>query len=284
MKHQNNIKEAIVLAGGLGTRLRSVIPDLPKCMAPVAGKPFLAYLIDYFVRQGIEKFIFALGYKSEDFEDFLRSKLAKADGGGGAGAVGSGVGAAGAGVDGAGGSVGHAEGPCDAGGPHYELSVEKEPLGTGGAIRLACGKASRQNVLVLNGDTFFGIGLHELSAFHDRQQADCTLCLKPMKNFDRYGVVELGQDQRIRDFREKQFYETGLINGGVYALNVPRFMEKPMPEKFSFEKDWLEKFHASQRMCGLVQDEYFIDIGIPEDYERAQRELPDALRMKEDSR
>lgn len=243
MNSQNTIKEAIILAGGLGTRLRSVIPDLPKCMAPVAGRPFISYVTDYFRRQGIEKFVFALGYKSEAFEDFLRTEFP----------------------------------PGDA---TYRLSVEKEPLGTGGAIRLACQQVSERNVLVLNGDTFFGIRLGELASFHHQKAAHCTLCLKPMQNFDRYGVVELGPEQAILDFREKQFYPEGLINGGVYALDAERFRTEGLPEKFSFEKDWLEKFYDIRRMAGLVQDEYFIDIGIPEDYERAQLELPFALKAK----
>jgi D-glycero-alpha-D-manno-heptose 1-phosphate guanylyltransferase len=202
-------------------------------MAPVAGKPFIAYVTDYFSRQGIQKFIFALGYKSEHFEGFLQSEL-----------------------------------PATG----YEISVEKEPLGTGGAIRLACSLAKEKTVLVLNGDTFFGIQVDELSAFHREKQADCTLCLRPMENFDRFGVVEVDEDQRVRSFREKQFYKSGLINGGVYALDRARFLQEPLPEKFSFESGWLEKVYTSRRLFGLVQDNYFIDIGIPEDYERVQRE------------
>lgn len=229
------IKEAIILAGGLGTRLRSAVPELPKCMAPVAGQPFLSYIIDYYLREGVEKFIFALGYKSEHFEDFLRTKLP---------------------------------------GSACQISVEKEPLGTGGAIRLACNLVQETNVLVLNGDTFFGIRPDELASFHKEQGAHCTLCLKSMRNFDRYGVVDLGEDRRIDNFREKQFYEKGLINGGAYALNAVRFREEDLPEKFSFEKDYLEKSYPGGHFFGLEQDGYFIDIGIPEDYERAQRELP----------
>jgi D-glycero-alpha-D-manno-heptose 1-phosphate guanylyltransferase len=234
MGSQKGIKEAIILAGGLGTRLRSAVPDLPKCMAPVAGKPFLSYLIDYLAQQGVERFIFALGYKSEAIEDFLRGKFA--------------------------------------GKPTYRLSIEKEPLRTGGAIRLACEQAKEDNVLVLNGDTFFGIDAVELATFHSQKQADCTLCLKPMQNFDRYGVVELGSDGRVTRFLEKEFYQEGLINGGVYALNLPRFLEQPLPSVFSFEKDWLERSYSDRALFGLVQDGYFIDIGIPADYDRAQRE------------
>jgi D-glycero-alpha-D-manno-heptose 1-phosphate guanylyltransferase len=228
------LREAIILAGGLGTRLRSAVPDLPKCMAPVNGRPFIAYVIDYFRQAGIEKFIFALGYKSEHFENFLGSMLPAGN---------------------------------------FQLSVEQEPLGTGGAIRLACTRTTEQHVLVLNGDTFFGIRLDELAAAHQGHHAHCTLCLKPMQDFDRYGVVELDGDQRISSFREKQFYHSGLINGGVYALDATQFLQEGLPEKFSFEKDYLEKMYTSRRLFGLAQDDYFIDIGIPEDYERAQNTL-----------
>ena len=94
-----------------------------------------------------------------------------------------------------------------------------------------------------------------------------------MNNFDRYGVVELNARHQITSFREKKYYENGLINGGVYALNIPSFLNDAMPEKFSFEKDYLEKFYSIRKMSGVIQDEYFIDIGIPEDYNRAQNEL-----------
>lgn len=232
------IREAIILAGGLGTRLRSAVPDLPKCMAPVKGRPFIGYVIDHFRRTGIERFIFALGYKSDHFENFLQTEFP--DGG-------------------------------------YTISLEAEPLGTGGAIRLACTVAKDPVVLVLNGDTFFRIELEELSAFHNLMLADCTLCLRPMENFDRFGVVELDTEQRVTQFREKQYYPTGLINGGVYALDRRRFLQEELPEKFSFEKDYLEAFYTRRRLFGLVQNGYFIDIGIPEDYTRVQREINQLL-------
>lgn len=228
------MKECIILAGGLGTRLREAVPDLPKCMAPVAGRPFLSHVIGYFQQEGIERFIFALGYKSEAIETFLQTRYA---------------------------------------GLSYQCSREETPLGTGGAIRLACTLAVNRNVLVLNGDTLFKIKLSRLASFHDQLDADCTLTLKPMQQFDRYGVVELAANQSVRSFREKQFYESGYINGGVYALNVTRFMQEALPEKFSFEKDYLEKLYTQRKIYGQVQNEYFIDIGIPADYARAQEEL-----------
>lgn len=232
------IREAIILAGGLGTRLRSAVPDLPKCMAPVKGRPFIGYVTDHFRRAGITRFIFALGYKSDHFEDFLQAEFP--DGG-------------------------------------YDISLEAEPLGTGGAIRLACTVAKDPTVLVLNGDTFFRVGLGELSASHHSHRADCTLCLRPMENFDRFGVVELDDDLRVTRFREKQYYTSGLINGGVYALDRESFLKEELPEKFSFEKDYLEAFYTRRRLFGLVQNSYFIDIGIPEDYSRIQQEINQLL-------
>ena len=228
------IKEAIILAGGLGTRLRSVVADLPKCMAPVAGRPFLHYVIAHLQKEGIQKFIFSVGYKSEAITNFVKMELREID---------------------------------------FKFSIEEEPLGTGGAIKLSCKRISEHNVLICNGDTLFKIDVQKLSNSHFQHHADCTLCLKPMNNFDRYGVVELNNDLSVKSFREKQHYQSGIINGGVYALNADSFMKEDLPEKFSFEKDYLEKYVAERKMYGVIQDEYFIDIGIPEDYERAQGEL-----------
>ena len=103
--------------------------------------------------------------------------------------------------------------------------------------------------------------------------AACTLLLKPMQHFNRYGVVEVEDDGRIKSFHEKKQYQQGLINGGLYMLNIESFLSKSLPEKFSFETAYLEKFYTQNHMYGLIQDEYFIDIGIPEDYARAQSEL-----------
>lgn len=232
------IKEAIILAGGLGTRLRSVVADKPKCMAPVAGKPFLHYLISLLQKNGVEHFIFSVGYLHEIIEDYLKKNYPELK---------------------------------------YKISFEEEPLGTGGAIKQACSKAFGKNVIVCNGDTLYKIDCNLLSNFHKEKNAVCSLSLKPMADFDRYGVVELNEDHSIKLFKEKQFYKSGLINGGVYALDVNRFLKENLPEKFSFEKEFLEKNINPENqiatLFGQVQDEYFIDIGVPEDYKKAQVEL-----------
>ena len=152
------IKEVIILAGGLGTRLKSTIPDLPKCMAPVNGGPFLFYVINYLRRLGIEKFIFSLGYKHEVIEAYLQNEFSTLD---------------------------------------FQCLIEKEPLGTGGAILASCYRTSGKIVLVLNGDTIFKSDIERAFADHIKHDSDCTLLLKPMENFDRYGVVELNEDDSV---------------------------------------------------------------------------------------
>jgi D-glycero-alpha-D-manno-heptose 1-phosphate guanylyltransferase len=231
---QEQVTEAVILAGGMGTRLRSAVPGLPKCMAPVAGHPFLYHVIAYLQQQGIQRFIFSLGYMSDAIINYINEQHPAID------AV---------------------------------FSVEAEPLGTGGAIQLACAKAVTEDILVMNGDTLFSAAIPGLAAVHFAKKAHCTLALKPMLNFDRYGLVMLDEDSRIIDFSEKKFYKKGYINGGVYLLNVPGFLQEDLPLKFSFEKDYLEKMYPSRRMYGMPQDVYFIDIGIPEDFERANKEL-----------
>jgi D-glycero-alpha-D-manno-heptose 1-phosphate guanylyltransferase len=228
------ISTAIILAGGLGTRLQNVVSDLPKCMAPVAGQPFLKFVMDELLQQGITHFILSVGYKRESIIDFVQHNYPSIN---------------------------------------IRFAIEQEPLGTGGAIKLAAGLCKEKNAFIINGDTIFKIDLKELSDKHYQFHADCTLSLKPMNQFDRYGVVEINQENRIISFQEKKYYESGLINGGVYALKIASFLKEELPEKFSFEKEYLEQFYTSKKFYGYINDGYFIDIGIPADYERAQTEL-----------
>lgn len=231
-------KEAIILAGGLGTRLRSVVHDVPKCMAPVGGRPFLHYIIQYLKAEGIEKFIFSLGYKSEVILEYLHHLQPQID---------------------------------------FDYTIEETPQGTGGGIRMAATKATEDNVIVCNGDTYFHVPLLGITEFHKRNQASCTLALKPMKDFNRYGAVEIDASFRIQSFQEKKEYKNGLINGGIYALSVREFLAQTHAGVFSFEADFLEKTvnqSATHSIYGYVHDSYFIDIGIPEDYARANKEMP----------
>ena len=233
-------QEAIILAGGLGTRLKSVLADLPKSLGPVAGKPFLEYLLEYAGQQGIHKFVFALGYKTELIEEFVKSFLPK---------------------------------------EQYSFSIEEQPLGTGGAIFKACRQIKGENAFVLNADTFFSVDFSALFSEHENKKATCTLALKPMKSFDRYGAVELNREKQVTGFSEKKYHQEGLINGGVYVLQVKSFLQKTFPEIFSFEKDYLEKEYLKKDVFGMISDAYFIDIGVPEDYKRAQTEL--LFRLKD---
>jgi len=222
---------AIVLAGGLGTRLRGVINDLPKPMAPVNGKPFLHYVLLYLSEQNIGKAILSVGYKSEAIEDYFRGKYI---------------------------------------GIEIVYCKENEPLGTGGGIKKAF-ELVDDFAFVLNGDTFFDIDLAALKSFYFETSSDISLALKQMKNFDRYGTVQMNEE-RISRFTEKKFLAHGLINGGVYFFHKKIF-DTVAEQKFSFEKDVLEKYVNDKKINGKVFDNYFIDIGIPEDYAKAQEDF-----------
>lgn len=225
---------AIVLAGGLGTRLREAVPDLPKCMAEVAGRPFVSHVIDALRMQGVERFVFSLGYKADVIQAYLEEHYPTLN---------------------------------------YTVAIEEDPLGTGGAIQLSLQHTDADTVLVANGDTLFRVDAGQLLDMHKTRGAECTLALKPMKDFDRYGVVDTDENGRIVSFREKQFYSEGLINGGIYLLDRKKFLARSFPQRFSFEKDYLEAFYAQGGFYGLEQQGYFIDIGIPSDYAKAQDDL-----------
>ncbi len=227
------IREAIVLAGGFGTRLQKVVSEVPKPMAPVAGKPFLQYILDYLIQHKVNHAVLAVGYLHETIINFFGDKYESLD---------------------------------------ITYSIESNPLGTGGGILQACNYVKGNNVFVINGDTFFDVDLVELSALHQHNHALLTLALKKMERFDRYGTVDLDADGRISGFLEKKYLDEGLINGGIYCLNKQIFHPE-LPEVFSFEKEILEKEIVNRKIYGLRSEGYFIDIGIPEDYERAQTDF-----------
>lgn len=231
--------EAIILAGGLGTRLQGVIGAYPKCMAPVNGRPFLGYLFDYLERQQCTRVILSLGYKHKIITDWVEEQDVLFE---------------------------------------IDCAIEQEPLGTGGGILAAMSIAETEDVAILNGDTMFDVHLAELKRFHKSNNAEATLALKKMHSFDRYGIVNTDAKGIITAFEEKQFCEEGLINGGAYFINTDAFMKRELPDKFSFEKDYLEKFCGQRQFYGYISDSYFIDIGIPADYDKAQLDFKTLFR------
>ncbi len=228
------ITEAIVLAGGLGTRLRSEVAELPKAMAPINGRPFLEYLFDYFLHHGITTVHLSVGYKADAIQAHFGSR-------------------------------------------YRELTLnyvsEEEPLGTGGAILKALKQAHSQTVLATNGDSIFACDLKAFGRFHAAHDSQLSLALKPMTNFDRYGTVTLNNADRVTGFQEKQPQDSGLISAGMYLINRNWLLAKSLPEKHSMERDVLEAFHAEDAMHGFQSSAYFLDIGIPEDFQKAQHEF-----------
>lgn len=225
------LADVIILAGGFGTRLQTVVADRPKCMADINGKPFLHYVCRYLEPYQPRKVIFSVGYLKEQVIDYVSANTWQFD---------------------------------------VDFAEESEPLGTGGAVLHSLTKSDTDDFFVLNGDTFFDVNLDAQLAFQKSTMADATLALKPMQQADRYGLVEINNDQSVISFKEKQVGSSGLINGGVYCVYRQGFESIPFPEKFSFEKDYLEQFLQQRNVMGLVQDAYFIDIGIPDDYEKAK--------------
>lgn len=223
--------EAIILAGGWGSRLQASVPDVPKVLAPVAGKPFLSFVIDFLRMQGVTRFVFALGYKAEQVEKFLKESYPTLS---------------------------------------YAITKETELLGTGGAIRLALQKTKAKQVLIVNGDTLFKADIPFLFQQHLSRSATCTLALSQTENASRFGSVELQEDGCITSFKEKNESATGWINGGIYVLNKERFFSHSFPAKFSFEEDFLKSFLHTGTIYGIPQNGFFIDIGIPEDFQKAQ--------------
>lgn len=183
--------QAIILCGGLGTRLKSVIKDIPKPMAPINNKPFLEFIFEYLKRQGIKEIILAVSYKYEVIQEYFKDEFL---------------------------------------GIKIKYSIEKEPLGTGGAIKEAL-KFIKNEACVLNGDTFFDIDLNKLKL----NGGKIYLALKQMNDFDRYGTVNVDKQGFVISFEEKIFKTQGLINGGIYLLTKDIFNE------FDLEKNFLLK-------------------------------------------
>ncbi len=231
------IREAIILSGGLGTRLRGVVDDIPKPMAPVAGKPFLEHLLDELSNYGFEHIVLAVGYKHEVIQDYFGNSYKDIK---------------------------------------LSYSIEKELLGTGGAILQASNFLHSEETFVINGDTFFKVDYAQMEEKAKFLKSDLCIALKPMKNFDRYGSVKL-KEKRVIGFKEKQKLSEGLINGGIYWLKKTLLNTYHSEIRFSFETDLMPKELTSKNITGFVSDAYFIDIGIPEDYKMANAYFSDVL-------
>jgi D-glycero-alpha-D-manno-heptose 1-phosphate guanylyltransferase len=221
---------AIVLAGGLGTRLRDVVADLPKPLAPVAGRPFLAIVLEQLLAQGFDRAVLAVGYRHE--------------------------------------AIRSAFGACF-GRLQLSYSVEPQPLGTGGAIRQAARQCRDTDVFVLNGDSYVELDFARMRSAHESAGACLTVCAVEVADASRYGRIR-AEDGRIGGFEEKRAAGPGLINAGIYLMRADLLETLALPEAFSFERDVLAAKLQDLRPRLYVASGRFIDIGVPEDYARAQ--------------
>ncbi len=220
--------KAIILAGGLGSRLQDIVKDLPKPMAPVGGKPFLEYLLLQLKRSGITDVILSVGYKKDVIKSYF--------------------------TDGS------------SFGMRIDYSEENEPLGTGGALKQAIFKNNDSRFIVMNGDSFFNLSLVDLIRYHTSKPAMITMGLAIVKDRSRYGGVELNDDDgSIRSFQKDGSATAGLINSGVYVIN--RDIVQFVPDgPVSFEESVLPILKNSHLLYGKTFDDFFLDIGISKDY------------------
>jgi D-glycero-alpha-D-manno-heptose 1-phosphate guanylyltransferase len=224
---------AVVLAGGRGERLRSVVNEVPKPMAPVNGRPFLAHLLDRLERRGIDDVVLAVGYLKEPIMAAFGERHGKI---------------------------------------RIRYTVEDEPLGTGGALRRALSLVDAFPAFALNGDTILELDYAAMRRAHDAAGATLTIALRRVSDASRYGAAVVEQGRLVR-FEAGGAAAAGLINAGVYLFGENLLADPSLPERFSFERDFLEARAATLRPLAFETTGYFIDIGVPEDYARAQREL-----------
>ena len=234
--------KAMIVAGGQGSRLSSVVRDIPKPMAPVAGKPFLAYLLEKCASEGFREVILLTGYRESAIREYC--------------------------------------GDGSRFGLDIAYSSETQPLGTGGSLRQALARFGVEDevVLVLNGDSYFDVPLRYVAEQQRMGSHVCTVALRAVDDAGRYGSVVL-RDARIVSFEEKrQGGGRGLINGGVYACTTRLLDFFPPAERCSLEIDVLPVLAKSGLLGGIPFPGRFIDIGLPEDFARANEVLPSWLK------
>ena len=221
--------EAIILAGGFGTRLQNKLGNIPKPMAPINNRPFLDYLLGYLIKNKVKRVIFSVYYQYQIIKNHYDDCYRNID---------------------------------------ILYSIDTEELGTGGAIKNALLMVNDNHVFLINGDTYFNVNLSRLYKEHIANNNDITLSLKPMKNFDRYGIVETDSNAKVLSLKKKQYHDYGKIDGGIYLIKKNIFSVFKSSNKFSFN-DFIKNNLKNLKVGSLLFDELFIDIGIPEDYDRA---------------
>lgn len=227
--------DIIILAGGLGTRLRDSVQNLPKAMAPVNGKPFLEYQFDFISKFGFRKIILATGYLSASVENYFGNQYKSLK---------------------------------------LVYSVEPEPLGTGGAVKLAFSQVTSPHALILNGDTLFRINLDLFFQKHIENLASVSVAVRQVEDASRYGLVECDENMNITAFREKSEDSfPGLINGGTYLIRSKYFRSLDLSDNFSLEKDMFARMLDREKYKACIFNNYFLDIGVPSDYLRAQTDF-----------
>jgi NDP-sugar pyrophosphorylase family protein len=218
---------AIILAGGQGARLKSVIHDIPKPMAPVNGRPFLEFLVSRLVSCGIQDIIMSVGYLHEKIIDHF----------------------------------GDGRKFCSS----ITYCVEHEPLGTGGAVRETFLMASCEDALVLNGDSFVAADLGKLISFHASLQSIASMLVIPLDDTSRYGTVNVSPDGLVTVFAEKKTSGLALINAGIYVFNR-KIIDLIPPGQTSLETDILPGMATAGHLAAQIQEVPFIDIGVPTAY------------------
>ena len=225
---------AIILAGGLGTRLREVVSHVPKPLAPINGRPFLEYQLDYWIEQGVIAFVISVGYMHQHI-------------------------------------IGHFGDEYR--GVPIDYSVESTPLGTGGAFLLAAQYIfGDEPFLLLNGDTFFEVDLSALQRFHCKKNADWTFSMFRADRSGRYMGVEVDSNNRIVEFYSQQSEERALVNGGVYYISPKAVAHEhwQVGDKGSLESDLVPAaLESGADFYAFECSGKFIDIGVPADYVRA---------------
>ena len=235
---------ALILAGGLGMRLRAAVPNTPKVLAPIRGRPFLAYLLDQLAAASLRHVVLLTSHQADAVEK----------------------------------TIGMRRGPL-----RLEYSREPSPLGTGGAVRQALQRIDRPTILLMNGDSYCRVDLAALHSFHRRRRADLSMVTARVDDASRFGRVRLREDGRIVGFAEKTAAAaSGWINAGVYLIQRHLLEELPIETPTSLERDWLPRWIATKNVMGFPSAGPFFDIGTPESYAAAASFFaePDAQARK----